>query len=112
MRLEDGVFVWYSRGEVPSAHSAPDVVWDLVGPLNPQPGSREGKPKRRRKASTPEERKARKNYTIRTPKGEENILPEMMELAREKLQKAMGSDKLPPPYITTVAALKELIDSA
>jgi hypothetical protein len=42
--------------------------------------------RRKPKASTPEERKARVNYSIRTPKDEENVLPEMEQVLRDVLE--------------------------
>ena len=101
IKLEDGVFVWYDRdGE----------GWVRVGPLNPQPGSREGSPKRRRRSSTPEERRARRVYSIRTPEGEENILPELVGFAQDAFQRALQSTARPLPYVTVVAALKEFVE--
>lgn len=44
------------------------------------------KPRRKPKATTPEERKARVNYSIRTPAGEENVLPELEEALRDHLK--------------------------
>lgn len=45
-------------------------------------GEKVTKRRRKPKASTPEERKARVNYSIRTPKDEENVLPEWEESLR------------------------------
>lgn len=45
-------------------------------------GEKVSRRRRKPKASTPEERKARVNYTIRTPKDEENVLPEWEEILR------------------------------
>ena len=51
---------------------------------------------RQKKASTPEERKARKNFTIQTPKEEENLLPEYVQLGREAWAEELGwSDTVP-----------------
>jgi hypothetical protein len=44
------------------------------------------KPRRAPKATTPEERKARATYAIRTPKDEENVLPELEEALRGHLE--------------------------
>lgn len=63
------------------------------------------KQKRKPKASTPEERKARVNFTVRTPKAEENVLPELVELAREKLVPVMGWDDDVPAYFVLTAVL-------
>jgi hypothetical protein len=45
IKYEDGEFVWYERGYDLENHLEP--VWRRLGPLNPQPGSVEGKPKRK-----------------------------------------------------------------
>lgn len=108
IRLEDGEFVWYERTSEARDYGEEDI-WTLVAPLNPQPGSREGKPKRRRKASTPEERKARVNHTIRTPKDEENVLPELIQLGRDRWADELGwTSTVPDYYVVTAAFAKAL----
>lgn len=49
IKLEDGVFVWYDRKHVEGVPEAGEPLdeWVRLGPLNPQPGSVEGKPKRK-----------------------------------------------------------------
>jgi hypothetical protein len=74
IRLEDGEFVWYDRQKTPQeATGAPltpsEGEWVRLGSLNPQPGSREGKPKRRRTVKGTKERAARKTVSIRLPEG-------------------------------------------
>lgn len=49
-------------------------------------GEKVTKRRRKPKATTPEERKKRKTYAVWTPQGEENVLPEMEEALREKLE--------------------------
>lgn len=106
IKLEDGVFVWYRK--IPLV--GPRDAWERVGPLNPQPGSRDGKPKRRRKASTPEERKARVNHTIRTPKDEENVLPELIQAGRDAWADELGwTESVPDYYVVTAAFAKALL---
>src|SRR5574338_1176426 len=51
---------------------------------------------RAKKASTPEERKARRQINISTPKGEENVLPELIEAARREWSEAMGWSETGP----------------
>lgn len=100
IKLEDGVFVWYDR------HKSEDV-WAKVGPLNPQPGSKEGKPKRRKFQG--EARRKRATISIRVPNDSAEdgagIYDELVEQAQEKLQRDMGVDYVPTPYITLVAVL-------
>lgn len=70
------------------------------------------KPKRQRQARTPEERKARASYTIRTPKDEENVLPELVDLARERLAPEMGWKDNVPSYFVVVAVLAAFLAEA
>jgi hypothetical protein len=70
------------------------------------------KPKRRAQAATPEERKARVNTTIKTPKGEENVIPELVDSAREKLAPQMGWDDDVPAYFVITAALAAFLQEA
>lgn len=72
VKLEDGEFVWYQRVAPTDPHDEIPEEWQewvRVGPLNPQPGSREGKPKRKRTQKGTEERTARKTVSVRLPEG-------------------------------------------
>lgn len=74
IKLEDGEFVWYDRQNTPqestgASLTASEDEWVRLGGLNPQPGSREGKPKRKRTVKGTEERAARKTVSIRLPEG-------------------------------------------
>lgn len=69
IRLEDGEFVWYARDRLKDAPPEAPDVWDRLGPLNPQPGSREGKPKRKRTVKGTQERAERKTVSLRLPEG-------------------------------------------
>ena len=120
IKLEDGWFNWYDR-RAPTKEEKKDYedqtgghgddipvdFWVLVGALHPQPGSRDGKTKRKKKASTPQERQARETYCIKKPKGEENLLPEVVAATQETFQRVMGADDLPLPYVTVLAACHE-----
>ena len=83
IKLEEGVFVWYDSKRDEVKHRR---VWTQLGPLNPQPGSREGKPKKRRKKG--KERRARRVWSISVPMEEiENgagILDDLIEGLKEK----------------------------
>lgn len=64
---------------------------------------------RKTKASTPEERKARKNFTIRTPEGEEQIIPELVQAAREAWAEQMGWSTTVPAHFVVVAAFAKAL---
>lgn len=114
---DDGFWEWWDRyhGKEPTETDwidpATGTGWTLLGELNPQPGSVEGKPKRRKRATTSEERKARVNYTVKTPKDEENVIPELVDAAREALHEEMGWDDDVPAYFVITAALSALLQS-
>lgn len=102
IRYEDGVWNWYERdGE----------DWRLEGPLNPQPGSRESKPKRKRYKG--EAKRARATISIRVPKDAAEdgslVYDELMKQAQERLKEVQSLDYLPTPYIVIVASLYKLI---
>lgn len=110
--LEDGVWYWEDRVE---ENGGADRTWERVGALNPQPGSREGRPKKHKRLKG-EERKARKTISIRVPKDEPNVLDELLPHAQEAFQKAISEPgealaPLPLPYVTIVAALTEFIQA-
>lgn len=72
IKLEEGEYVWYDR--VPPADPEDEIPedwqeWTLVGPLNPQPGSVDGKPKRKRTQKGTAERTERKTVSVRLPEG-------------------------------------------
>ena len=120
IRYEDGVWNWYeaitraeveAMGEEFGQYGQTHSLWRLVGPLNPQPGSRESKP--RRKKFKGEAKRQRKTISIRVPADEaENgaaVYDELLEQAQEKLKEIQGLDYLPTPYIVLIAALYELV---
>ena len=72
IKLEDGEFVWYQRVPLTDPHDEIPVDWQewaRIGALNPQPGSVEGRPKRKRTVKGSSERAARKTVSIRLPEG-------------------------------------------
>ncbi len=111
IKLEDGVFSWYDRQSLcpPDSPIADtyDVVWDSRGPLNPQPGSVEGKPKKKKRAKQPARAKA--VFSIRVPKDEaENgyeVLSTLIDEVRDKYGPELGWSETAPPYFVVVAAL-------
>lgn len=83
IKLEDGVWNWYEReerGMADDTDPTTELMWVLVGPLNPQPGSVEAKPKRRK--LTGAARRARANWQVRVPADSEDgaaVLDELFE---------------------------------
>jgi hypothetical protein len=78
VKLEDGLWVWYEETE---------GDWRKVGPLNPQPGSVEGKTKRRRRLKD-EARRKRRTISIRVPDDQEDggaLWDEMFEYICSRL---------------------------
>lgn len=111
IKYEDGEFVWYDRGELDWSEEEGNIVpWDRVGPLNPQPGSREGKPKRKKYKG--EKRRKRKVISMRVPDDAEEDgagqWDELIDLGREFLMRAGMLDseedwETYPPFNTIMA---------
>lgn len=74
-------------------------------------GEKVGRRRRKPQAKTPEERKARANFTIRTPSGEEMIIPELVDQAAELLAPDCNWGDDVPSYHVVVAALYFLIQN-
>jgi hypothetical protein len=67
------------------------------------------KPRRKPKATTAEERKARVNYSVRTPAGEEMVMPEQCEVLKDLLEPELSQlmddpSKASPYWVWTTAA--------
>ena len=87
--LEDGVWVWYDA-QKQNNDKDDHPEWVKIGALNPQPGSREGKPKKkRRKKAEGEVLRNRGTWQVRVPKDEiedgANLLDEDVEVLRDLL---------------------------
>jgi len=109
IKLEDGVFNWYDRRKLPKM-----TVWDLVGPLNPQPGSREGKAKRKRFKG--EARRKRRTVSIRVPDDTENggeVWDLTMELVKERLviMELYEADAKIPDFEAIIAGLTDWLNT-
>ena len=66
---------------------------------------------KRKKAATPEERRARKNFSIRTPDGEDQIIPELVQAGRDAWGEELGwSESVPAHYVVVAAFAKALQD--
>lgn len=113
IKFEDGVFVWYDR-TVPQAH--PDAqepgdagyeTWIPLGPLNPQPGSRDGKTKRKKSAFTGQARRSREVISIKVPADErENgagLLEEKVLEFEAKRGWPGGKEGTPRPWYYVIA---------
>jgi hypothetical protein len=127
IKLEDGEFRWYDR-RVRVYDSEESMLidrhdngsdgfeWILLGPLNPQPGSREGKPKKRPHRG--EAKRARTTWTIKVPKDEQEngaeVLDELTEACVEKLAKLMEDPSVleKPKYYNFVAILHDWLTRA
>lgn len=119
IKLEDGVYVWYDRGLVaaPSIQSGDDSPqemategWLKLGPLNPQPGSREGKAKRRKFQG--EAKRKRVNWQVKVPADQEDgagILDEGFQDAWEVVCKAEEADADQGTAYTRLAAIFEWV---
>ena len=108
IKLEDGEFVWYDRepctpvkcGECPGECQ---TRWEPVGPLNPQPGSREGKPKRRKKQG--QERRERKTISLKIPQDAPEDLAGQYEDKLEQVETIYsGEAGTRSPIYTIIAA--------
>ena len=117
IKYEDNEFVWYDRlWKVPrTAASMSDGghEWVELGPLNPQPGSREAKAKRRKKRG--DERRKRRTISIRVPDDAEDgaaIWDETQDdikarLVRDELYSER--DKI-PAYEAWIAAARDWLN--
>lgn len=116
IKYEDGVWNWYNLIDTPAEESArwaeetgehPDSYpvdsWELLGPLNPQPGSVEGKPKRRKYQG--EQRKQRKTVTLRVPDTAGENGAALLDEAVETLETRISGDSPRPIYFTVMDAL-------
>lgn len=115
IKYEDGEFVWYKLKH----HWLDDPLnkWERVGPLNPQPGFNEGKPKRAKFRG--EKRRKRKVMSIKVPQDEQEdggaVLDELLGdgkgdvpygRVRAKLDE-LGADGKRPTYYVLVDALND-----
>lgn len=113
IKLEEAVWNWYdqtitSGQHVFDAHTGKDIPehehgWALIGPLNPQPGSVEGKPKRKRFKG--EARRTRKTISIRVPADAGEDGAALLDEGIEELEQKISGDDHRPPYYTIMSAL-------
>lgn len=101
IKLEDGEFVWYDRQSLDGiATEQGKLEFVALGPLNPQPGSRTGKPKRKKFKG--EKRRKRTTISIKVPKDEQEdgagVWDDRLEQARERMEADGELDPDRPPY--------------
>jgi len=111
IKLEDGEFRWYDRD--PAIWHDTNIgeeldqemdTWNLLGPLNPQPGSREGRPKRKKFQG--EARRKRKTISIKVPADAKEDGAGIYQDALEAAENAIGYGESPrPAYFTIVDSL-------
>jgi hypothetical protein len=111
IKYEEGQWVWYDFVPVPGDN--PDL-WERIGPLNPQPGSREGKPKRKKKEG--EARRKRANVGIKVPVDKEDgagLWDDTQDRIKEKLIREGLYDEtdLIPNYEAWMACAQDWLDS-
>lgn len=112
IKFEGGIFLWYDR--VGGEEAVCANHFRLVGPLNPQPGSQAGKPKRKR--HTGEARRQRTTISIKVPCDTEDggaVWDETMEQVKEKLILAglYGETDRIPVYEALIAALRDWLNT-
>ncbi len=111
IKLEDGVYNYYERScecRFKDSNECCDNEWTKIGPLNPQPGSVEGKAKRKGKKHG-EPRANRSVWPVKVPQdAQENgadLLDEKEQLARDILVKMDAIVVDAPRYGVVSAAL-------
>lgn len=114
IKLEDGVWNWYESVEkIEDGGAIRYDVWELVGPLDPQPGYVGAPKKRKRKQG--DERRKRRTISIRVPNDTENggeIWDETLERVKDRLIGGglySEGDKI-PDYEATIAAWNDWLN--
>ncbi len=116
IKLEEGVWVWYDRAVeidgvlLPDIGDGREIKWRELGPLNPQPGSRTGKPKRRKFKG--EARRKRATISIKVPQDEQEDGAGLWDEALETLEQKISGDNHRPVYYTIMDALNYTILNA
>lgn len=117
LRLEDGVWNWYERAKKQHTHPRPpewEEDWVLTGPINPQPGSVTGGPKKRKRKQG-EARRARRTISIAVPQDEQEqgagILDDLVQAGREEWAEQLGWSETVPAYFVIVAAFAKALQA-
>ena len=109
IKLEEQTFVWYDRTDYNGDDEG--LFWNKVGPLNPQPGSVEGRPKRARKRHQGEARRKRATVSLRVPDDAQEDGAGLLDEAIERVEDLLYPDrpegeKRRPAYFTLMDALE------
>jgi hypothetical protein len=89
IRLEEGEWRWYDKNS--------NDEWNLVGALNPQPGSREGKPKRKKRLKGADRAQAQ-TWTVRGDGEDLMLLRDNTEELERRIQEHSGLNPRGPVY--------------
>jgi len=103
VKLEDGLFVWYTRKE---------EDWLRRGPLNPQPPGGDAKPKRSapRPRLSGSDRRKRKTISLRVPADADEDGAGLLDDAIEQAEEIIRDGEDPrSPYYTLMDALNAVI---
>ncbi len=102
IKLEEGEWRWYDES---AAWSVDEGVqrWTLVGPLNPQPGSVEGRAKRKKFKG--EARRNRTTISIKVPKDDQEDGGALFDEAIEALRERYNPESNLPVYNVIMLAL-------
>jgi hypothetical protein len=117
IKLEEGEFVWYDRDERGSSgiesqgeDSQTILEWIALGPLNPQPGSKTGRPKRKRFKG--EARRNRATISVKVPQDAQEDGAGLWDEAIENLEAKISGEERRPIYYTIMDALNYTILNA
>lgn len=111
IRMEgNDTFVWYDRDELGRVADPEYDGWVIVGPLNPQPGSREGKPKRR--PFKGEQRRQRLTITLRVPKDSEEDGAGLLDDLHRQVEERLGHERPRPIYYSIIDSFVFLLGNA
>jgi hypothetical protein len=116
IKLEDGTWNWYERveREVPTTtNTGEGEAWELLGRLSPQPGSVEGRAKRKKFKG--EQRRKRRVISVKVPDDTENggeIWDETLDDVKARLiEMGLYEDgSRIPVYEALIAALRDWLN--
>jgi len=102
VKLEDGIFVWYTRKE---------DDWLRRGALNPQPPGGDAKPKRSapRPRKSGAERRQRKTISLRVPADADEDGAGLLDDAIEQAEEYLSPESPRSPYYTIIDSLNAVI---
>lgn len=86
IRYQDGVYNWY---EYRVTEGALDDEWAYLGPLNPQPGAREAKPKPHHPKDGETKKRKQHSFSVKLPENEDRLheeVPRKFDLLRTILE--------------------------